>query len=718
MHSLLADVNEPQREAIQHETGPLLVLAGPGSGKTLVLTRRIAWLMQAGIDPERILAITFTNKAAQEMRNRVARLTGRESRWISTFHAFGARMLRIHGHHIGYERDFTIFDDQDQRALVRRCISSLGLDTQTMAPGGVCAAISNLKIARIPPDEAGGDGGFREKQVADVYRLYEEELRRQSSLDFDDLLGRLLDLLEGVEEVRERLQERFVQVLVDEYQDTNRVQFEIAARLAETHRNLCVTGDPDQSIYRWRGADIHNILDFEKRFPDAGVVRLEQNYRSTKRVLEVASRVIANNVQRKAKDLWSNNDEGPHARLVFCRDPADEGAAITARILELYEAGTPYTEMAVLYRTNAQSRALEQAFRERGIPFAILGGVEFFRRREVKDLIAYLRVRVNPRDDVSLERIINVPPRRIGATSIDRIREFARQHGIPMREAVRRHTEITKLRGVGKTGVARFAKLLDRLDVVAPSPVAGMFDEVLENVPYVEHLKAEAGRRSGEDRIENVRELLAAATEYDEHHENGTVSGFLETVALVADIDSYEADAARVTLMTLHSAKGLEFDAIHITGLEEGLLPHQLSKDEADGIEEERRLFFVGITRSRRDLFLSCARWRSRWGQRSPAIPSRFLEELPPACVTRTDRSLSIFDAPAAVQDFDPLIDEDPSRQLRPGALVRHEQFGPGRVVRMRGRAGSVRVVVDFRDSGRKEMSLDFARLEIVEDWS
>jgi DNA helicase-2/ATP-dependent DNA helicase PcrA len=654
------------------------------------------------------------------MRERVRRLTGLESRWISTFHSFGARILRRYGDALGYDRDFTIFDDQDQKSLIRRCVSTLGLDAQSLAPGAVAAALSSLKIGRTGPEEAADQaGGYRQGQIAAVFRLYEQELRRQNAMDFDDLLCRLLDLLEQVDEVRARLQERFVQVLVDEYQDTNRVQFEIAAGLAEHHRNLCVTGDPDQSIYRWRGADIRNILEFERTFPDARTVRLEQNYRSTKRVLEVASAVIANNRQRKAKDLWSDKEDGPMVRVAVCRDPGDEGAAVAGRILELYGEGAPYSEMAVLYRTNAQSRSLEQALRERGIPYAILGGVEFFRRREVKDLIAYLRIRANPQDDVSLERIINVPPRRIGATSIGRVRDFAMEKGIAMREAVRRHAEITTLRGVGKAGVSRFAALLDELERRPQAPVAGALDEVVERVGFEEYLLTEGGRRAGADRIENVRELLAAAAEYDATDPEGGVSGFLESVALVADTDSYDPDAARVTLMTLHSAKGLEFDAVFLTGLEEGLLPHQLSLNERDGLEEERRLLFVGLTRSRRDLLLSCARWRGRWGQGSPAVPSRFLEELPPTCVQRVDRDAGLFSDSVAMEDaFDPLVDDDPAREIRKGALVRHERFGVGRVAAVRGRAGSVRVVVDFQASGRKEISLDFGHLDVVEDWS
>jgi DNA helicase-2/ATP-dependent DNA helicase PcrA len=713
--SLLAEVNEPQRAAITHEAGPLLVLAGPGSGKTLVLTRRLAWLTQQGVDPDRILAITFTNKAAGEMRERVERLSGYAGRWISTFHSFGARILRIHADRLGYDPRFTIFDDQDQRALVRHCVAELGYDAQSLTPAGVSSAISNRKSARTAPAEAMELGrSARDRQVAEVYRLYEEELRRQNAFDFDDLLGKLLDLLEQDEEVREKLRDRFQQVLVDEYQDTNRVQFEIAALLAEGHRNLCVTGDPDQSIYRWRGADIRNILDFERRFPDTTIVRLEQNYRSTRRVLQAASSVIAHNMRRKAKDLWSENEEGPPVRVVRCRDARDEGTAVVARILELYGAGHPYSEMAVLYRTNAQSRSLEQAFRDRGIPYAILGGVEFFRRREIKDLLAYLRAVANPQDDVSLERILNVPPRRIGSTTVARLRDFARERGLSLRDAVSRHREIETLRGVGKAGVARFADLMERLDA-SPRSVERTLDAVVDQVDFLTFLRAEGGRRSTDDRVENVRELLTAAAEYDRQSPDGGVEGFLETVALVSDTDAYDPSSAHVTLMTLHSAKGLEFDVVFVTGLEEGLLPHQLSREDPDGLEEERRLLFVGITRSRRELMLSHARWRGRFGSRGPAVASRFLEELPGG-VQEVHRDVDLF-APAP-ESFDPLVDEDPSRQLRPGAMVRHERFGLGRVVSIRGRSREPRVVVSFRDGGRKEISLAYGRLDVVEEWS
>ena len=741
MSRLLDGANDAQAAAITFGDGPLLVLAGPGSGKTLVVTRRIAHLIEErDVPPSRILAITFTNKAAGEMRERVHRLTGHSGVWLSTFHSFAVRVLRVHADRLGlgYGTDFTILDELDQRAVVRQCLEDAGGDPAVDRPNAIAGRISTLKSKGIEPEDYDPSHfDTTGRLLRDVYRRYQTEIVRQNAMDFDDLLANLERLLRDDDEVREELRSRFRYVLVDEYQDTNRVQFEIASGLAAEHRNLCVTGDPDQSIYGWRGAEIRNILDFEKTFPEATTIRLEQNYRSTKRILALASAVIAFNEDRKHKDLWSENPDGPPVRLLACADGADEGFAIADRVLEAHQRGTPYSEIAILFRTNALSRSVEQGLRDRDVPYAVIGGVEFFRRREIKHLLAYLRVRANPRDDVALERIVNVPPRRIGKRTVDRVRTFAAERGFSLREAIERADEIADLKGTPVRALREFAALLARIDAVPDDDVAGCLKFIYHAINYETYVIEQDERQAlAHDRRDNVAELLAAAREFDERGEETGLAGFLEQVALVSDADDYDHTVERVSLMTLHSAKGLEFPVGFLAGLEEGLLPHSRSQLERTHLEEERRLFFVGVTRVMRELTLSYAQRRILNGQWRDTLPSRFLEEIPEGAFEVERRGLDLFTSSPArfgasprspdwfgsdsARDpgdgWDPCVDEDPSKAFRVGEAVRHDRFGVGRVTELRGRAGRPRVVVHFERVGRKELLLEYAQLERMDD--
>jgi DNA helicase-2/ATP-dependent DNA helicase PcrA len=740
MSRLLEGANQAQRAAITFGDGPLLVLAGPGSGKTLVVTRRIAHLIEeCGVPASQILAITFTNKAAGEMRERVQELTGRSGIWLSTFHSFAVRVLRSHAERLGlgYGTDFTILDELDQRSVVKQCLEAAGGDPTTDRPNAIGGRISTLKSKGVGPDDFDpSQFDHAGRLLRDVYRRYQTEIVRQNAMDFDDLLGNLGKLIR-VDEVRDLLRNRFRYVLVDEYQDTNRIQFEIAAGLAAEHRNLCVTGDPDQSIYSWRGAEIRNILDFEKTFPEATTIRLEQNSRSTKRILALASAVIQVNEDRKDKDLWSENPEGAPVKLLACADSSDEGFAIADRVLEAFQRGTPYSDIAIFFRTNALSRAVEQGLRDRGVPYAVIGGVEFFRRKEIKHLLAYLRVRSNPRDDVALERIINVPPRRIGKRTIDRVRAFATSRGISLRDSLDRSDEIPELKGVAARAIREFAGLLARIEEVPASDVAGCLKFIYHAINYEKYVTDQDERHAqARDRKDNVAELLVAAREFDERGEEDGLAGFLEQVALVADVDDYDHNIERVSLMTLHSAKGLEFPVGFVAGLEEGLLPHSRSQLERKHLEEERRLFFVGVTRAKRELTLSYAQRRIMNGQWRDTLPSRFLEEVPPGSFEVERRGIDLF-SPSPVpsfggsgrsgggnsfgggsagDEFDPCVDEDPSKVFRVGESVRHDRFGVGRVTEIRGRAGRPRVVVHFEHVGRKELLLEYAQLERMEE--
>ncbi|NOZ21270.1 MAG: UvrD-helicase domain-containing protein [Planctomycetes bacterium] len=708
--SVLSDLSDSQREAVTHIEGPLLVVAGAGSGKTRVITRRIAYLIDQGIEPQNILAITFTNKAAGEMRERIEQFCSDEGLWVSTFHSMCARILRREITPLGYSPSFTIYDENDSRDCVKQAMHELNVDTATFPPRGVRAVISNAKNDMLTPAQfAERAGGFRQQVVAQVFEKYAQILLENNALDFDDLLLKLAELFTQFPEVLRKYQERFRFVLVDEYQDTNRAQYVIAHHLADQHRNLCATGDPDQSIYAWRGADIRNILDFEEDYPDAKVVKLEQNYRSVKRILRAASEIIQHNTMRKERGLWSDKAEGDLLRLIRCEDEEAEANAIVEEIRGIVGNEINYSDIAIFYRVNAQSRAIEAALRDNGIPYSIVGGVEFYLRKEIKDILAYLRVCVNPADDLSLQRIINVPPRGIGAASLRKLMGYATSCGVGLYDAITQKVGPSSgVRGKAGEGVRSLKGIFEKLKNLPPRPVADIVKEAVLVTGYREHLGEEE-----EDRIENVEELVNAAAEYDRRNPQGDLEGFLEEVALISDIDSWEDQSAAVTLMTLHSAKGLEFPVVFISGLEEGLLPHQRSKESDEGVEEERRLCYVGITRAQEKLILTHARSRYQFGQTSVGHPSRFLDEIPDDIVEEVNkvRPEQVF---RPMRETTTTWDFPDWHEFAVGESVRHAKFGKGYVLAVSGYGENRRARVKF-PSGVKNLVLKHANLEKID---
>ena len=638
--SIYDTLNEPQREAVLHTDGPLLILAGAGSGKTRVLTHRIAYLIEEmGVNPWNILAITFTNKAAGEMRQRVDDLVGfgSESIWVSTFHSMCVRILRRFIDRLGYDNRFTIYDTDDQKTLMKAVCKKVDIDTKQFKERMLLSVISSAKNEMILPEEfelnAGGD--FAQLKIAKVYREYEAQLKANNALDFDDLLVKTVQLLQTQPDVRENYQERFRYIMVDEYQDTNTVQFKLVSLLAGKYRNLCVVGDDDQSIYKFRGANIRNILDFEKEYPDAKVIKLEQNYRSTENILNAANGVISNNKGRKDKTLWTANGEGQKICLKQFDTAYDEAEIIAEDIKKEVRDGASYNDSAVLYRTNAQSRLLEEKFIAMNIPYKIVGGINFYARREIKDILAYLKTVDNGQDDLAVRRIINVPKRGIGLTTINRIQEAADARGISFYDALLAPEMIP---GAGRSAAKlnSFAALIEYFKGQAEKEsLTDLLNEILDMTGYTQNLEAD-DEIDAESRLQNIEELLNKAAAYEEdcedRDEKATLSGFLEEVALVADIDSLEEDQDYVVLMTLHSAKGLEFPHVYLAGMEDGLFPSYMTitGDDPEELEEERRLCYVGITRAEQKLTLTCARKRMVRGETKRNPISRFISEIPP----------------------------------------------------------------------------------------
>jgi DNA helicase II / ATP-dependent DNA helicase PcrA len=627
-----------QLAAVTHVDGPLLILAGPGSGKTRVVTHRIAHLLQQGIAGKQILALTFTNKAADEMKARLARLVPLPSVWMGTFHRFCARLLRMYGQLVGLAENYSIYDMDDSRKMLAEAILDEGIDLTHATPEAISHAISWAKNNLMSPEEYVPKRGHHLGGIVQrVYPAYQKRLLQANAVDFDDLLLHVARLLKDNPEVRARLDERYRYILVDEYQDTNLAQYAIVRALSIDHPNLAVTGDPDQSIYGWRGANLSNILEFEKDFPQVKVVRLEQNYRSTKAILRVADALIRHNVRRKDKKLFTDNPEGAAVRLSAYpnqRDEADDIAGQIARTIQ--RAGRRPRDFAVFYRTNALSRQIEHSLREHVIPYMIVNGLEFYQRKEIKDVLAYLHLLNNPRSDVALLRIINTPVRGIGKATIDRLRDFARLKGLPLLEAGRRAGIIEGLSKKSAVAVAKFVAMFDRLGEAVHGPIEEIVGLVLSETGYREVLE-NSESEDEQDRLANLEELLTAAREFDvKHPEGNALEQFLEETSLVADTDAWENETDRVTLMTLHAAKGLEFPVVFIVACEQGLLPHERSRHDDEKLEEERRLLFVGITRAREELQLSYAQYRAFRGQTCPTVPSSFLMELP-----RTEMALS-----------------------------------------------------------------------------
>src|SRR5829696_2964330 len=706
----LADLNPAQREAVLATEGPVLVVAGAGSGKTRVLTYRIAHLVSAvGVKPQEILAITFTNKAAGEMRERLEGVLGGIARtmWAMTFHSACGRILRTEAPKLGYRSNFTIYDQADQVRLVKLCLEELERDPKRFVPRGIHAQISKAKNQLIGPEEYRSRvASFYDQTVADAYELYQRRLFGSNAVDFDDLLMLTVDVLERFPESLERWQNAFRYVLVDEYQDTNHAQYRLLQLLSAQHRNVFAVGDPDQSIYSFRSADIRNILDFEIDFPEAQTIALEQNYRSTNSILESANHVISHNRERKPKNLWSELGEGEPVRVIEVEDEHAEARFVAAQIAQLVDHGVAGSEIAVFYRTNAQSRVLEDVLVRQQVPYQVIGGPKFYERAEIKDLIAYLQVIDNPYDAVSLQRIANRPRRGIGDASLDRLRNYAELQGLTLFEALS-HADEAGLAAAPLRSVKSFATLIQSLQAQAQElAVPELVEQVLERSGYLESLEAERTVEA-QGRLENLQELVGVAREYQFSAEEPSLSHFLQEISLYSDQDALREEQSLVTLMTLHNAKGLEFAAVFMIGMEEQIFPHSRSIEE-QGIEEERRLAYVGMTRAKESLTLLHASARSLWGSRSYNLPSRFLDELPEVGVVRERLSPATWDyGRKRTPEFE--VRERPA--LSTGDSVKHDTLGEGVVVQME--PGGV-VMVRFEDGSERRLMLDYAPLQRV----
>ena len=742
--SIYDTLNPPQREAVAQTEGPVLILAGAGSGKTRVLTHRIAYLMdEKGVNPWNILAITFTNKAAQEMRERVDKLVGfgSESIWVSTFHSACVRILRRHIDNLGYDTNFTIYDTDDQKSLMKDVCRKMNIDTKIYKERSLLAQISHAKDELLTPDdmEMKAAGDYNMKKVASVYREYQAALRKNNALDFDDLIVKTVELFEKCGAVLEYYQERFKYIMVDEYQDTNTAQFKFISLLAQRYQNLCVVGDDDQSIYKFRGANIGNILGFEHVFPDARVIRLEQNYRSTKNILNAANQVIANNTERKAKTLWTENEEGSKVHFRQFLNAYEEAEYVAGEIGKLKRNGLGnYRDCAILYRTNAQSRIFEEKFIAANIPYKLVGGVNFYARKEIKDLLCYLKTINNARDDLAVQRIINVPKRGIGATTLGRVQDYADNMGISLYEALRVAEEVPSIgRSLSKIdGFVTFIQMLkSKADVMT---VEEILQEVIDSTGYVAELEAEDTEES-RARIENIDELISKTVAYqeamEEQNQPATVSGFLEEVALVADIDTVDPDQDYVLLMTLHSAKGLEFPKVFMVGMEDGIFPSHMTISYGDDgeMEEERRLCYVGITRAMKDLTLTCAQQRMIRGETQYNRVSRFVREIPRELVDlghtiqeKKPKVEELIPTPAKYSKMKEILQ---GRNYKPrefkvtkansldyevGDTVRHIKFGVGIVKEIVEGGRDYEVTVEFDKVGVKKMFASFAKLKKI----
>ncbi len=722
-YPLLDALNPTQREAVAATEGPLLVIAGAGSGKTRVLTYRIAHLIRdLGVSPYEILAITFTNKAAGEMKERVASLVGpvAQNMWVSTFHSACVRILRQEIHRFGYRSAFTIYDDADANRLITMCIKDLDLDPKRFPPRQIKGVISNAKNELVDYETfASQDAGYYHEKVSDIYRLYQQRLVEASAVDFDDILKLTVELFQAFPDVLERWQNRFRYILVDEYQDTNRAQYMLVNLLGRTHQNVCVVGDSDQSIYAFRGADLRNILDFEKDYPDAKIVLLEQNYRSTQTILDAANAVISNNAGRKAKRLWTDEGSGDRIVVFEAQDEQEEAAFIAEEIARLQDGGRSLEDIAVFYRTNAQSRVIEEIFVRFGVTYQVVGGLKYYDRREVKDALAYLKAVVNPDDQVSVKRIINEPKRGIGDTSIGHLDRFAERERITFSEALRRAREVDGLTARAQNAVLEFVSVMDGIADKAMAGPGAAVDAVLNDTGYLDMLRVERTVEAM-GREENLKELLTAAAEFEEvgpasmgPDEWNALEGpeklsmFLESISLVTDVDSM-ADTTAVTLMTLHNAKGLEFPAVFMTGLEEGVFPRMRSLGNPAELEEERRLCYVGITRAEERLFLTRAWSRNLWGQNNFNGASRFLGEIPDHLIRSTKRTRrTTMEARTPVST---VSDADIER----GDRVRHSHWGEGVVTDIIGEGDRAEAVVSFNGHGSKRLLLAWAPLEKV----
>jgi DNA helicase-2/ATP-dependent DNA helicase PcrA len=756
---ILGGLNPEQRKAVQATDGPVMIIAGPGSGKTRTLTHRIAYLLAAGkAQPHEIIALTFTNKAAREMKERVQQLVGERTKgmWVGTFHASFARLLRREGDKIGYSRDFSIYDTDDSKRIVKAQLNRLNIDTSRFKPRTLQRLISSAKNEMITPQEyANMARGAMQEKAAQVYPGYQQTLRQSNAMDFDDLLIKPIELFKQHEDVLEKYQQRWQYIHIDEYQDTNHAQYVLAKKLAGGHQNLCVVGDDAQSIYAFRGADITNILSFERDYPDATTIRLEQNYRSTQKILKLADSIIDQNEDQLEKSLWTENDEGAPVTLLEALSEKDEAQKIERRIRDLHlREDLKYSDFAVLYRTNAQSRSLEEAMRRANIPYQVIGGMSFYERKEIKDVMAYLRLVVNPNDSASIRRVINYPTRGIGAKTQERVIRFANEEGLTLWQAIERVEDIDTLSTRAQNAVGTFRFLIAKYAAKAEDAPA---DELARDLIQEAGLLSELRKEHTQENLvrwENVQELISAIAEYvGNANENANLSTFLQEVALLTDQDNEYDDQNRVTLMTMHASKGLEFPVVFVSGMEEGLFPLSRATEEREELEEERRLFYVGATRAEERLFLTYARSRYRYGERQSATRSRFLEEIDPG-VVRTevggelDQKKDRFSAgdgqTRSYDDMDPhyyrqslsgpgkkkrvkretkstssgsgrrVVYDEGQGEIRPGVRVEHRKFGEGKVLSMEGQGEKATAVVFFEDVGQKKLKLKYARLRRV----
>jgi DNA helicase-2/ATP-dependent DNA helicase PcrA len=718
---ILAALNPAQREAVEAIRGPVLILAGPGSGKTRVITRRVAYLVKVcGVSPHHVMAVTFTNKAAREMKERLEQLLGQaiEALTLGTFHAICARILRREGKAIGLESSFVIYDEDDQLRLVKQVLEELNLEPKQYAPQALRSAISAAKSRLISAeDHARWVSSYFEEIVHRVYQRYQQLLGQGQAVDFDDLLMKTVRLFEDHPRILTRYQSRYVHILVDEFQDTNIAQYELMKQLAGKYRNLCVVGDPDQSIYSWRFADLRNILSFEKDYPEAKVVFLEQNYRSTRTILEVASDVISANVLRKPKKLWTENEDGASVTAIESYNAEEEAQLVASEIEKLIgQEQMSLKDCAVMYRVNAQSRALEEAFLRYGVPYKLVGGTRFYQRQEVKDVIAYLRVIHNPQDDVGLTRIISVPGRGIGSKTINTLQSWARAHNTCLFEALEQVANEKNVSQRIAQAVTGFHALMSGLKAESHElNLSGLVNEILERTRYREYI---LGKEDGEERWENVMELRSVAAEYDELNREEALTAFLEKVSLVSDVDELDEKADAVTLITLHQAKGLEFPAVFIVGLEEGILPHRRSFDDPEQMEEERRLCYVGITRAKKRLYLLRSYRRALFGGSTANPPSRFLRDISPHLISPRglwEESPAFVAGDEFRRDFHPSARPADAATLKVGDHVHHSKFGPGIVMNCLLTRDDQELTVVFEGAGVKKLLASLAPLEKIE---
>ena len=724
MNSLLTGLNKEQQQAVQHTEGPLLILAGAGSGKTKVLTVRIAHLLAQGVNPYEILAITFTNKAAKEMKSRVEGLVGDVANriWLSTFHSFCAKFLRFEiDSFLGYNSNFTIYDTSDSQAVIKAALKALNLDDKYYPVGAMIAAISDAKNKLLfASDFRKQARDFYQQKVADVYEYYERELRKNNALDFDDLLLVAVKLLQSNATVLDKYSHRFRYVMIDEYQDTNHAQYLLAKLLASHWKNIAVVGDADQSIYAWRGADIQNILDFEKDYPNCTSIKLEQNYRSTKIILDAANAVIDNNEGRPEKNLWTDKIEGAKIQHFTAQSEHEEAAFIGDTIAKKHDIhDVPYGDMAILYRTNAQSRVLEEALIKRALPYTMVGGTKFYDRKEIKDVLAYLSVLYNPFDDLSLLRIINVPKRSIGATTVAKLQDYAREKGTSLFMTLTQLHLIDSIKGKTKEKLEEFGILIFTLvSEMEDKTVLDILESILDRTGYLAQLE-ESTDPQDQARAENIGELLSVAKDFQDTNPSGTVEDFLEQVALVNDVDSFEQEESKVTLMTLHAAKGLEFPIVFLCGLEEGLFPHSRTLMNPEEIEEERRLAYVGITRAEKELYISNATTRTVFGRTSSYLPSRFIDEIPEELVDglrakrkvpddikrHVPQHMSVTSRPVTK----PIVRNEVIADWKVGDTAIHSKWGNGKVINVTGEGAGMKLTIEFPTQGVRVVMAKFA---------